>query len=365
MVNIPQLPEENTSNVPEEQLPGALEEPVLLSEATGEALVRGSLAESEGEIHEIATPEIETAEDYIEISKHGIVAKDSVPRKIFHVVNIVVLTCVVLFTLFPFVNVIAKAFSSATAINLGQVSFWPIGWNLATFRRVLSDGTFWLDYRNTIMYTVFGTLISLAMTATYAYAISRKELVAKGFFTGIAVFTMFFSGGIVPNVVLIQKLGLSNTIWAILLPSAISVFNLLVMKSFFEGFPTELEEAARVDGLNWYGTFFRIVLPLSKAILATMTLFYAVAYWNSWFPALLYLTKAADLRPVTMYLRNLIASSAMGNDMTGGLSSDAAAQINANIKSVAMILVMLPILCVYPFVQRYFVSGVMLGSVKA
>ena len=306
-----------------------------------------------------------TDSEFVALSKVGIVARDSAGRKTFNVINIIALLVVVCLTLFPFVNVIAKAFSSASAINLGRVTFWPIGWNISTFGVVMHDSTFWLNYRNTVMYTVLGTIISLALTATYAYAISRKELVAKGFFIGIAVFTMFFSGGLIPNVILVRSLGLANTIWAILLPSAISVYNLLVMKSFFENFPSELEEAAKVDGLNWYGTFFRIVLPLSKAILATMLLFYAVSYWNSWFPALLYLTKANNLKPVTMYLRNLIVGSSMGSDITGGMSSDAAAQVNANIKSVAMILTMLPILCVYPFVQKYFVSGVMLGSVKA
>ncbi|MDR0959455.1 MAG: carbohydrate ABC transporter permease [Propionibacteriaceae bacterium] len=290
--------------------------------------------------------------------------KDSRGQTIFLIVNVVILIGVVLATLIPFVNVIAKAFSSASAINAGRVTFWPVGFNLTTFQQIAGDPAFWGYYRNTVMYTVLGTLISLFMTATYAYAISKKELVGKSFFTGLAVFTMFFAGGLIPNYILIQKLGLMNTIWAVLLPSAIAVFNLLVMKSFFEGFPTELEEAARVDGLKTYGVFFRIVVPLSKAVLATMTLFYAVAYWNSWFPASLYLTKADNLRPVTIYLRNLMQSN-FGNEAAAGQSPDMMVQINANIKSVAIILTMLPILCVYPFVQRYFVSGVMLGAVKS
>ncbi|MDR1852559.1 MAG: carbohydrate ABC transporter permease [Propionibacteriaceae bacterium] len=290
---------------------------------------------------------------------------DSRGYRVFRVFNLILLTGVLFVTLFPFVNVIAKAFSSAAMITSGQVTFWPMGFNLETFQVVLTNGTFWLNYRNTIIYTVLGTFIALVMTTTYAYAISRKELVGRGFFTQIAVFTMFFAGGIIPNYVLIQQLGLMNTIWAIILPAAISTYNLLVMKSFFEAFPEELLEAARVDGLGTYGIFLRIVLPLSKAILATMALFYAVAFWNSWFPAMLYLSKAADLRPVTIFLRNLIVASGMGSSDFGQGSVDNAVQVAANVKSVAMILTILPIMCVYPFVQKYFVTGVMLGAVKS
>ncbi|HEY0119207.1 MAG TPA: carbohydrate ABC transporter permease, partial [Cellulomonas sp.] len=204
--------------------------------------------------------------------------RDTTGYRLFRLVNVVLLVVVVAITVIPFVSVLAKAFSSAAYINSGQVTLWPKGWNLVTFRTVLANDTFWLYYRNTIVYTVLGTLIALALTSTYAYAISRRQLMGRGFFTGLAVFTMFFGGGLIPNYVLIQRLHLMNTIWAVLLPSAISVFNLLVMKSFFEGFPAELEEAARMDGMNTYGVFFRIVLPLSKAVLAAMTLFYAVSF---------------------------------------------------------------------------------------
>ncbi len=161
---------------------------------------------------------------------------------------------------------------------------------------------------------------------------------------------------------LVSGLGLRNTIWAVVLPNAINVFNLLVMKAFFEGLPVELEEQAAVDGLNTYGTLLRIVLPLSKAIVATMLLFYAVAYWNSWFTAFLYLDRA-EMFPVTVYLRNLIAGATDATS-TGSVDTDVA-QVAANIKAVTMVLTVVPILAVYPFVQRYFVSGVMLGAVKA
>ncbi|KGM12943.1 sugar ABC transporter permease, partial [Cellulomonas bogoriensis 69B4 = DSM 16987] len=176
-------------------------------------------------------------------------------------------------------------------------------------------------------------------------------------------FTMFFNGGLIPNYILISSLGMTNTMWALVLPGAISVFNLLVMKSFFENLPVELEEAAQIDGLGWFGIFARIVLPLSKAVIATMILFYSVAIWNDWFPAFLYLDKQ-ELFPVTLFLRNLVAGASSSASEGAAAAGSTTAAINANIQSVTMILTIIPILCVYPFVQRYFVSGVMLGSVK-
>jgi putative aldouronate transport system permease protein len=173
---------------------------------------------------------------------------------------------------------------------------------------------------------------------------------------------MFFNGGLIPNYVLINSIGFENTMWAIVIPGAISIYNMLIMKSFFENMPEELEEAASIDGLNTYGILLRIVLPLSKAVVATMILFYAVGHWNSWFPAFLYLDQK-ELFPVTIYLRNLIAG-VTGGQSAGATSADNLTQISANIKSVTMVLTILPILTIYPFVQKYFVSGVMLGSVK-
>jgi putative aldouronate transport system permease protein len=191
--------------------------------------------------------------------------------------------------------------------------------------------------------------------------LSKKHLKGRALLVGIAVFTLFFNGGIIPNYVLVNGLGLRNTLWAIVLPNAVSVFNLLVMKAFFETLPLELEEAAAVDGMGTYGILLRIVLPLSKAIIATMVLFYAVAYWNSWFSAFLYMDQS-NLFPVTVYLRNLIAGATGGTNE--GMSSDTQLQIAANIKAVTVVLTVLPVLLVYPFIQRYFVTGILLGAVK-
>ncbi|MFC8191217.1 carbohydrate ABC transporter permease [Cellulomonas sp. NPDC057328] len=286
--------------------------------------------------------------------------KDTRAYTAFRVVNATLLVIIAAVTLYPFVNLAAQAFSSEAYINAGQVNLWPKGFNLTTFDLVMSDGMFWRNYQNTVYYTVVATLVAMVLTTTFAYAISKHHLKGRKVFIGIAVFTMFFNGGLIPNYVLVNELGLRNSVWAIALPNAISVFNLLVMKSFFESFSTELEEAAEIDGLSTYGKLWRIVLPLSKAVIATMVLFYAVSFWNSWFAAFLYMDHR-ELYPVTVYLRNLIAGA---TSVDGAAGSAEATQIAANVKAVTMLLTVLPIVCLYPFIQRYFVSGVMLGSVK-
>jgi putative aldouronate transport system permease protein len=289
--------------------------------------------------------------------------RDSTGYRVFTWLNITTLVLICLVTLYPFITLIAQSFSSAGAIKAGLVNVVPVGFNLETYRAVMRDGGFWTSYGNTILYTVVGTAIAMALTTTFAYVISKQHLRGRNVLIGIAVFTMFFNGGIIPNYILISALGMKNTMWAVVLPGALSVFNLLVMKAFFENLPRELEEAAQIDGLGWFGIFGRIVLPLSKAMIATMVLFYSVAYWNDWFPAFLYLDRQ-DLFPLSLFLRNLIAGASTTTAQSAAAAGTTSAAISANIQAVTMILAIIPILCVYPFVQRYFVSGVMLGSVK-
>lgn len=288
--------------------------------------------------------------------------RESIQYKVFKVFNTIILLLIVFCTLYPFVNVVAQSFSSEAYINAGKVNLIPKGFNIDTYKTVASDSMFWVNYKNTVVYTVVGTAISMFLTTIFAYALSKRRLVGRRFLTLFAVFTMFFNGGLIPNYVLINGLGFGNTMWAIVIPGAISIYNMLIMKSFFENMPEELEEAASIDGLNTYGILLKIILPLSKAVIATMVLFYAVGHWNSWFPAFLYLDQK-ELFPVTIYLRNLIAGVS-GGTSAGATSADNLTQISANIKSVTMVLTILPILTIYPFVQKYFVSGVMLGSVK-
>lgn len=281
--------------------------------------------------------------------------------RVFQGVNGLILTGVVVVTLYPFLNIVARSFSGEREIRAGEVTLWPKGFNLTTYKIVFRDGTFWRNYGNTVFYTVVSTAVAMVLTTCYAYVLSKKQLKGRGVLVGVAVFTMFFSGGLIPTYVLVTSLDLKNTVWALALPNAISVFNLLVMKAFFESLPDELEEAAQIDGLSTYGILFRIVLPLSKAVVATMVLFYSVSFWNSWFGAFLYMDRI-ELMPVTVYLRNLIAGATGGT--AAGAGTEQLTQVAANIQAVTIVLTALPILCVYPFVQRYFVSGVMLGAVK-
>ncbi|MFD0317921.1 carbohydrate ABC transporter permease [Streptomyces flavalbus] len=281
--------------------------------------------------------------------------------RIFQGVNGVILTLVVVVTLYPFANIVARSFSGERQIRAGEVTLWPKGFNLTTYEIVFKDAMFWRNYGNTVLYTAVSTVIAMVLTTCYAYVLSKRHLKGRGLLVGIAVFTMFFTGGLIPNYVLITSLGMKNTLWALAVPNAISVFNLLVMKAFFESLPTELEEAAQIDGLSTYGILLRIVLPLSKAVVATMVLFYSVSFWNSWFGAFLYMDRS-ELMPVTVYLRNLIAGATGGGN--AGATTEQLTQVAANIQAVTIVLTALPILCVYPFIQRYFVSGVMLGAVK-
>jgi putative aldouronate transport system permease protein len=283
-------------------------------------------------------------------------------RRAFVVVNAIILTGVVVVTLYPFLNIVARSMSDQAYIVAGEVNLLPKGFNLSSYDHVMSDAMFWRNYRNTVFYTTVATAVALVLTTTYAYVLSKKHIKGRTLLISIAVLTMFFNGGLIPNYILVTSLGLKNSVWAIALPNAISVFNLLVMKAFFESLPVELEEAGAVDGLNTYGILLRIVLPLSKAIVATMFLFYAVSFWNSWFSAFLYMDRQ-ELFPVTVYLRNLIAGST-GAEFSGAIAEQDEAQVDATIKSVTIVLTTLPILAVYPFIQRYFVSGITLGAVK-
>lgn len=285
--------------------------------------------------------------------------KASKTHRVFQVFNGIVMVFVMVVTLLPVLNVIAKSFSDIKYITQNAVSFWPKGFNVITYKIVMADPIFWIDYKNTIIYTVVGTLISLFMTTIFAYALSVPRLKGRKFFTAFAVFTMFFNGGMIPNYLLVRNLGMRNTIWAVVIPGAISTFNLIVMRTFFEGLPRELEEAASIDGMDTYGILAHIILPLSKPILATMTLFYAVGAWNTWFGPFLYLDNSESL-PVSVYLRNIIA----GSSVASGSDPDTLNAVSANIKAVTIVLTALPIMCIYPFMQKYFVQGITIGSVK-
>jgi putative aldouronate transport system permease protein len=276
----------------------------------------------------------------------------------FRILNLFIILFIIFITLTPFLNIAAKSFSDRHHLAKNDITFYPKGFNTDTYKIIMSDNMFWINFRNTVMYTVCGTLISLTLTTLMAYPLSVTRLRGKKIITAFVLFTMFFNGGMIPNYLLIRSIGMMNTIWSILIPGAVSTFNVIVMRSFFETIPVELEEAAMVDGMNYFGIFVKIILPLSKPILATMALFYAVGAWNNWFSAFLYLTNA-KLYPVTIFLRNIIAGAS-----SGAADADSLGIVSANIKTVTIILTSVPILCIYPFLQRYFIKGIMVGSVK-
>lgn len=287
--------------------------------------------------------------------------KVSKSYRVFQVINTIIMIIVVLVTLYPFLYLIAQSFSSEKAIYSGQVTIFPVGFNIDTYKTIIQKGDFFVYYKNTIIYAVLGTTISLFSTAILAYPLSKNTLRLNKFFTPFIIFTMYFGGGLIPNFVLINSLGLRNTIWAFLLPGAISTYYVLLMKSFFASLPSELEEAASIDGMGTFGIFIKIILPLSKPIMATMVLFYAAGIWSNWFTPFIYFD-TKDMWPVALHLRQIIYGATSTNELSAGL--DQAPGIAASIKSASMILMALPIICVYPFIQKYFVQGMMLGSVK-
>lgn len=280
--------------------------------------------------------------------------KENTGYKVFLVVNTIIMILISVATLYPFLYLVSQSFSSEKAIIEGHVSLIPKGFNLKTYAYVLKTGDFLKFYKNTIIYTAVGTIMSLFFSSMLAYPLSKPDLRGVKILTPFIIFTMYFGGGLIPNYVLVVKLGLKNTMAAFILPMMISTYYVLLMKSFFAGTPKDLEEAGELDGLSKFGVFWRIVLPLSKPIIATMTLFYAVMYWNNWYQAFLYLRK--EKWPVAYYLQTIIR---------GQGANDADAQtVATNIKSCSMVLTVLPIICVYPFIQKYYVQGMMLGGVK-
>lgn len=293
--------------------------------------------------------------------KKGTKVKESWQYNVFRVFNVILMSIICILTLYPFLYLVAQSFSSEAAIIKGQVTIFPVGFNFTTYKSVITKGEFLGYYKNTILYAVFGTFFSVLFSAMLAYPLSKPQLRLNKFFVPFIIFTMYFGGGLIPNYILMTSLGLRNTIFSFILPGLIGTYYVLLMKSFFASFPHELEEAGEIDGLSKYGVFFRIVLPNSKPIIATMVLFYMAGYWSNWFNAFLYLEDRSKW-PVAYHLRQIIIGAATSADP--GAASLENMQIASNIKSCSMVLMAVPIICVYPFIQKYFVQGMMLGGVK-
>jgi putative aldouronate transport system permease protein len=288
--------------------------------------------------------------------------KTSIGEKIFNSINIIVLFTLGLLTLLPFLHVLAKSLSSQVAISLGKVTFLPVNFQLGTYRYVLEQDQFIHSLRNSVIITVAGTLLALIVTVMVAYPLSKPKLKGRRLFLLGFIFIMLFNGGMVPNYLLFKTFGLINNLWALIIPGLISVFNILLVKTFFEELPESVEESARIDGANNFTILFRIVLPMALPVLAAVGLFFAVNYWNNYFSAVIYITRA-ELKPLQLYIYELVSQTT--NEL--GANVDIDRLMNADpesIRSATIILSTLPILCLYPFLQKYFVKGITIGSVK-
>ncbi len=281
-----------------------------------------------------------------------------VSRRVFQVFNVLFLLLVSFAMLYPVIYVTAASFSEETAILRGDVFLWPVSAHVKAYQKVFQYPLLWQSYSNTLLYTALGTAINLILTVFGAWALSQRKMVGRRFFTLMCTFTMFFNGGMIPTFLVIKELKMLNTIWAILLPGAVSTYNMILMRTFFLQIPQSLVEAAELDGCKDFGVLFRIILPLSLASLMTIGMFYAVAHWNSYFTAVLYLSKP-ELYPLQIILRQVV----LMNEIVENASSQENVMAEG-IKYATIVVAMLPMLCVYPFVQRYFVKGVMVGSVK-
>ena len=285
--------------------------------------------------------------------------------RIFDVMNYLIVTLIALTTLFPFIYIISASFATEYEITTRPMFIIPQDVTLNAYKFIFSSNKILQGFRNSIFITVCGTAINLFFTVTMAYALSKKRLRGRNFFLNMVIISMFFSGGMIPGYIIIANvLNLKNTFWAVLLPGAISSYNLMIVKNFFQGIPQELEESAAIDGSTDIGILWKIVLPLSLPVLATFGLFYAVGHWNAYFGAMIYMTGAKEKWPLQVLLRELII---LANGSAGDITNMDPEFIQPPEQSVKMAVIVVstvPIMCVYPFLQKYFVKGVMVGALK-
>lgn len=276
------------------------------------------------------------------------------------VIIIVMILCSLLIIL-PFLNIISVSLSDRNAILGGRVSFLPVGLNTSAYDVILKDDSILTGYRNTIQIVVIGTLMSVLLTVIAGFILSRRWLPGNKIITFLITLTMWFSGGMIPLFLVVRGIGIYNTMWSMFLPTVISAYNTIIIRNFIDGIPKELEESASIDGVNDIVLLFRIFIPLMKAPIATITLWIAVGLWNSYMPAILYLNKS-ELYPLQLILRDIVFNNTMLNE--GGLNDGTLQTISESIKYAAIIVTALPVMLLYPFIQKYFIKGVMLGAVK-
>lgn len=285
--------------------------------------------------------------------------------KIFYIITGFLLTVFFMIVLYPCIYVVSASFSSGSAVEAGRVILWPVDFSLEGYKAVFHTPSVWLGFRNSLFYTAVGTLINILVTMMAAYSLARPDLPGRNGIMLFFTFTMFFSGGMITGYMLVRSLHILNTIWAMLIPGALGVYNLIIARTFIQSnIPTELLEAAQMDGCSDIRFFASIVLPLSKAVIAVLVLFYGVSHWNSYFNAMIYLNDK-ELYPLTIYLKEILMASQIDPSTVADPElQNQIARMAAVIKYALIVVSMIPILILYPFIQKYFVKGVMIGSVK-
>jgi len=282
----------------------------------------------------------------------------------YTVVNILIIVILIII-LWPLIFIVSSSFSSKEAVLAGRVILWPVDFSLEGYEAVFKTNDVLIGYRNTILYTLFGTALNVALTLAAAYPLSRKDLPGQKFFMFLFTFTMIFNGGMIPTYIVVSKLGILNTPLAMILPGALSVYNMIITRTFLQNsIPKDLYEAASIDGCTDSTYFWKVILPLSSPVIAVITLYYAVGHWNSFFNAFLYITKS-ELYPLQLVLRNILIANQMDSAMITDLDTMTSKQGLADLLKYSLIVVSsLPVLMMYPFVQKHFVKGVMIGSIK-
>ena len=289
----------------------------------------------------------------------------SINDKIFYIITGFLLTAFFIIVLYPCIYVVSASFSSGSAVEAGRVILWPVDFSLEGYKAVFHTPSVWIGFRNSLFYTIAGTLINILVTMIAAYSLARPDLPGRNGIMLFFTFTMFFSGGMITGYMLVRSLHILNTIWAMLIPGALGVYNLIIARTFIESnIPTELLEAAQMDDCSDIRFFASIVLPLSKAVIAVLVLFYGVSHWNSYFNAMIYLNDK-ELYPLTIYLKEILMASQIDPSTVADPElQNQIARMAAVIKYALIVVSMIPILILYPFIQKYFVKGVMIGSVK-
>ena len=287
--------------------------------------------------------------------------------RVFDVVNVLFMVVMLIIIVWPLWFVVIASVSDPNEIWNGNVLLIPKGFTMVAYEALADYSMIWTGYRNTIIYTVVGTLVNLVMTVCAAYPLSRKDFMPRNFFMVMFMITMYFGGGLIPTYLVVSNLNLINTPWAMIIPGACSIYNVIIMRTYFiNSIPHSLQEAAELDGANAFQFLMKVVLPLSKPIIAVVALYYAVGHWNDFYTALLYINDQ-DLLPLQSFLRDILMSNKMSlNNMQGldAAAAEAKMQLSQTLKYSVIIISTVPVLCVYPFIQKYFVKGIMIGSVK-